>query len=254
MIWIILIVGIFLLVKWLNTDTYKSSQEARSNTSSAPQSTFTIPDWEATWKPVAPVKVSGKCGVNVNWTLYEDGQLIITGAGPMHDYLPETVEDGKKVTPWYPYRAVIKSAKVGKGITHLGSWFLACCKNLEEVTLSCRTEKMPWASFCGCEKLQQVVIPNGVKSIGADCFLDCYDLRVVRIPNGVNEIRDGAFSGCRSLVSINLPESITDIDGFAFAHCPNLKQIRIPRGTSYIHKDAFFNSGINIPPRGYGGM
>lgn len=212
-----------------------------------------ITDWEKNWNPSAPVKASGKCGANVNWTLYTDGQLTITGTGAMYDYKDEITDNGKKVTPWYPYRMAIKSAKVGKGITYLGDWTFGYCKNLEDVTLSCTSETMPWFGFFECEKLQHIVVPYGVKRIRSNCFLDCYSLRTVHLPNGVNEIGGCAFSGCRSLTSINLPESITDIDGYAFAHCPNLRQIRIPRGTSYIAAKAFYNSGVNVPPRGTGG-
>ena len=257
---ILIIIAIIAMVAYifLKKDNGNSSAErshgARQNAATAPQKAPPARDWEATWQPSAPLKASGKCGANVNWALYEDGQLIITGSGQMYDYYPTTMEDGKKVTPWYQYRMMIKSAKVGKGITYLGDWVLAYCKNLEDVTLSCTTETMPWGGFFECEKLQQIVVPNGVKRIRSECFLDCPSLRVVRLPNGVNEIGDSAFSGCSSLVSINLPESLTDIDGYAFAHCPNLRQIRIPRGTSYIHKNAFYNSGVNVPPRGYGAM
>lgn len=251
---IIAVVAYIFLKKDNSSSSAGSSQGTHQNAAPRPQAAPPVREWEATWQPSAPRKASGKCGANVSWALYEDGQLIITGNGPMYDYKPETMDDGKKVTPWFPYRMSIKSAKVGKGITYLGDWVFAYCKNLEDVSLSCTTETMPWGGFFECEKLQQIVVPNGVKRIRSDCFLDCPALRMVRLPNGVNEIGESAFSGCRSLVSINLPESLTDIDGYAFAHCPSLRQIRIPRGTSYIHKNAFYNSGVNIPPRGYGAM
>ena len=251
---VIAVVAYVLLKKDNNASTGKHQQGNHNAATSAPQKKMPVQSWEATWQPSAPVMASGKCGANVNWALYENGELIITGNGPMYDYYPATMEDGKKVTPWYRHRMAIKSAKVGRGITYLGDWVFAYCKNLEDVTLSCTTETMPWGGFFDCAKLQHIVVPNGVKRIRSDCFLDCSSLFMVRLPNGVNEIGDSAFSGCRSLQSINLPESLTDIDGYAFAHCPSLRQIRIPRGTSYIHKNAFYNSGVNIPPRGYGAM
>lgn len=250
---IFIIITILAIVAYyfLNIGKEKPSSGNYPASPSVPQSPPPVPDWEATWHPTSPVKASGKCGANVNWAFYEDGQLIITGNGPMYDYYPETmVDDGHKVTPWYPYRMSIKSAKVGKGITYLGDWVFAYCENLENVTLSCSSETMPWGGFYECEKLQEIDIPSSVKRIRSDCFTDCLSFQTVQLPYGIREIGDSAFSGCRSLTTVTLPESIVNIEEYSFAHCPNLKHIRIPRSTAYISKKAFFNSGVNIPPRG----
>lgn len=244
---IVIVIGAVLFLKMNNSEHKmqdKSIDKSKRNEFSA------IPDWEATWRPTTPVKDSGKCGQNVDWKLYEDGQLIITGSGKMFDYKPETSNNGQNVTPWYQYRMFIRSAKVGKGITYLGDWVFGYCKNLEDVVLSCTTETMPWGGFFECEKLKIILIPNGTKRIRSECFLECTSLSEVKLPYGVNEIGETAFSGCKSLTDINLPESLTDIEGYAFSHCPNLRNIRIPRGTTYIHEKAFYNSGVNVSPRG----
>lgn len=250
---IFIIITILAIVAYyfLNIGKEKPSSGNYPASPSVPQSPPPVPDWEATWHPTCPVKASGKCGANVNWAFYEDGQLIITGNGSMYDYYPDVMVDSShKAAPWCPYRASIKSIKVGKGITDLGDWVFSFCENLEDVSLSCSTRIIPWGCFHACEKLQQIEIPSSVKIIGTYCFEDCYSLQTVKLPYGIKEIGDSAFMGCRNLVNINFPESIVNIDEYSFAHCPNLKHIRIPRSTAYISKKAFFNSGVNIPPRG----
>lgn len=187
---------------------------------------------------------SGICGNNVKWTLYENGQLVISGNGIMSDYLPNTYEDGKKVAPWYFHCSEILSIKIEKGVSHIGKWSFAYCRNLIKVEFEGHLDELPWGSFAFAEKLVDIIIPNGVNRIASEVFLDCHALHSVSLPKGLEEIGEEAFYNCYSLSEINLPNTLTDIDGYAFAFCGQLTRLHIPRNVTYIHEKAFFKSGI----------
>lgn len=190
------------------------------------------------------VIVSGMCGSNVKWVLYENGQLVISGNGSMNDYRPNTYDDGKKVAPWYSHCSNILSIEIKNGISHIGKWSFAYCRNLTKVDFCGLLDEIPWGAFAFAEKLERITIPNGVNRIAADAFMDCHALRSVSLPNGVAEIGESAFYSCYALSEIELPNTLTDIDSYAFAFCGQLTRLRIPRSVIYIHEKAFFKSGV----------
>ncbi len=73
--------------------------------------------------------LGGNCGaegVNLTWTLDEDGVLTIRGAGNMADY----AEGG---APWYAYRHSITAAVIENGVTGIGDYAFAGCDALRDV-------------------------------------------------------------------------------------------------------------------------
>ena len=97
------------------------------------------------------VKSEGTYGENLTWVLYEDGELVIEGAGEITDYTSSISE-----YPWYNYRSSIKKILFSDGITHVGI-----------------------DAFYNCSKLEKVYIPQSVKSIGEDAFYNCSQLKNV---------------------------------------------------------------------------
>lgn len=190
------------------------------------------------------VIAKGSCGNQVNWALFENGELVISGNGAMADYLPNTYDDGKSVAPWHSYYAKIRSIRIEKGVSRIGKWSFAYCRDLIKVTFEGQLSEIPWGAFAFAEKLEQIIIPAGVNRIAADVFMECNLLRSVTLPNGVEEIGENAFYNCYALSEINLPNTLTDIDSYAFAFCGQLTRLRIPRSVTYIHEKAFFKSGI----------
>lgn len=60
------------------------------------------------------VRLAGYVGTNVQWVLYQDGSLKLSGSGDMKDY---TNHGG---APWSEYRHDITSIEIGKDITSIG--------------------------------------------------------------------------------------------------------------------------------------
>lgn len=81
------------------------------------------------------IERSGTCGENLQWTLYEDGQLIISGVGNMKDYL-----QGR--APWYADKKRITALEIQDGVTSIGAW-----------------------AFAGLERLSNVVIADSIASV-----------------------------------------------------------------------------------------
>ncbi len=66
------------------------------------------------------VLASGICGLqgdNLKWTLYDDGELVISGEGEMDWYVPF---NGEKLAPWNDYYDKIKVITLEEGVTSIG--------------------------------------------------------------------------------------------------------------------------------------
>ena len=134
---------------------------------------------------------SGSCGENVTWTYVEESQkLIISGSGPMEDYVNEI------------------SLPISSG--------------------SYASNKVPWKSYI--EKIQVVEINEGVTTIGAGAFSSIKTLASVTIPNSVTSIGGGAFYGpsYKDLNSVTIPSSVTSIGTYAFLR--GLSSINVDEG------------------------
>ena len=162
-----------------------------------------------TWVPYRETLSSGTCGNDLTWTLYEDGELVISGTGAMKDY-------GYDDAPWYSSRSSIKAVTIQQGVTSIGA-----------------------NAFEGCSSLISIEIPDSVTSIGSFAFTACGSLTIIEIPEGVTQILDCTFSGCSSLTSVKLPETVKIIELMAFSGCSSLTSIDIPDGVTGIGYYAF---------------
>ncbi len=71
---------------------------------------------------------SGMCGDNLTWEFYEHTEtLIIGGRGKMDSY--------SSTAPWYNYRSLIRSVKIGSGATSIGKYAFRSCTNLTSVDI-----------------------------------------------------------------------------------------------------------------------
>ena len=142
---------------------------------------------------------NGKCGVNVTWTLNDEGTLTISGTGEMQDY------NDYYLVPWRNYRFDIKNVVVGDGVTSIGD-----------------------VAFFECSSLTSVTIPDSVTSIGDSAFQYCSSLESINISDSLSKIPDSCFSGCSKLTNITLPNRLTSIGDSAFFECSSLIEITIP--------------------------
>ena len=161
---------------------------------------------------------SGTCGTNLTWTLYDTGELVISGTGAMANY-----KNGQ--APWYTNRLKITSAVIGDGVTSIGSDAFYYCIKLETIEIAQTVHFVGSNAFDHCTKLTSVVLPEGVTSISNYAFSGCSSLTSVTIPEGVTSIGGNAFSGCSSLTSVTIPDSVTSIIGYAFYGCTALTNV-----------------------------
>ena len=164
----------------------------------------------------AGVVDSGTCGTNLTWTLYEDGELVIDGAGTMKDYSKFGYNNS---APWYKY-SNINTVTIGDAVTSIGSY-----------------------AFNYCD-LTSVSIGNNVSSIGEWAFYGCDALTSVVIPEGVTDIEKAAFFGCTALTSVVIGENVTSVSSSVFENCTALTSVTIPSSLTYIGDGAFWKCTI----------
>ena len=217
---------------------------------------------------------SGTCGVagdDVQWALYGDGNIIISGNGKMADYELENV-------PWALYKEDITKALIVDGVTRLGNNAFNDCYNMTSVTIYRSLNEFGDDSFSSCGSLNAVkilnleqwckinfstfycnplheaehlylngseitgelVIPNTVVNIGTWAFVNCRGITSVVVPEGVERIGQGSFNNS-SISQISLPSTLTSIGGASFLGCANLSSLSIPNNVTTIDEYAFRN-------------
>ena len=194
------------------------------------------------------VLAEGTCNADgdenrITWTLYEDGEMVISGTGSMADY-------GLMEVPWSVYRPWIKKVTVEANIIHVGANAFAECDNLEEVningqevsTYGLRRSSIAGVTigenaFGGCDSLNSVSM-KGVTEIGASAFEGCSALTNIEIPETVTTIEESAFAET-GLTSVEIPASVTTLEANTFANCEALSTVSIPESVTDISETTF---------------
>lgn len=91
-------------------------------------------------------KAYGRLGSNVTWALDTAGTVHIYGSGAMSDY-------GYGKSPLLNYRADIKAATIGKGVTSVGSCVFYECDALETVAIAASVAAIGDNAFSYCKNL-----------------------------------------------------------------------------------------------------
>ena len=113
---------------------------------------------------------SGTCGDEVNWTLDNNGALVISGTGKMYDY------STSNPPPWNANKESIKTLEIQQGVTSVGN-----------------------SAFNGCTKLVAANLKSDLSTIGTNAFNNCSALASVDLPLKLTSIGSYAFNGCSSL-------------------------------------------------------
>ena len=184
----------------------------------------------------ATIVENGTCGVNLTWTLDDEGTLIISGTGNMPTY------STWKYVPWYSSRLLIKNAIIKQGVTNIGIYAFADCTNLVTITIPDSVTSIEYAAFYDCASLTSITIPDSVTSIGELTFSGCHNITSFIIPDGVKSIEGNTFRDCSKLTSVTIPDSVTSIGSFAFYDCIMLSPVVIPDSVVNIESDVFFNT------------
>lgn len=119
---------------------------------------------EETGDDMEAILLSGECGKDAQFSLYESGLLVITGNGATFNY------DTKNAAPWYDLRDEILTVRIEEGISQIGNQAFRDCGNILEVTLPESLEIIGSNAFIRCASLIEICIPIGVREIGQYAF------------------------------------------------------------------------------------
>ena len=193
---------------------------------------------------------SGKCGDNIDYILYENGILRLSGFGTMNqfEYTPEKLEnDGysSQYTPEYcssPFynHSEIKTVIMTGEITTIGNYAFYRCTGLTSLTFPQSLVLIEDNSFGGCTGLTSITMPHAVRSVGEGAFSGCTGLKSIHIAPSVTSIGNNAFQGCKRLTSVTIPDSVTTIGNHVFYECAALTNITLPNTVTSIGEYAFY--------------
>lgn len=122
---------------------------------------------------------SGKCGKNVEYKLYMDGELCLSGEGETKNY------NSSVKAPWYDYKEQITDINIEEGIETIGNQLFRNCGNVNEIILPNGVTEVGANSFMGCTSLEKIEIPVTIEQIGKYAFWNT-DLSDI-VYNGTNE-------------------------------------------------------------------
>ena len=121
----------------------------------------------------------GSCGPDLEYTLYADGLLEITGSGLMTD------------APWHASYA----------------------KRVGEVSLPSGLLSIWDHAFDGCSYLQSINIPDSVRCIGSYAFSDS-GLTVLELPSSLEALGSRVLAGNKGVRSLVLPGKLRQMGGW----------------------------------------
>ena len=174
---------------------------------------------------------------DVTLTLYDDGELVVSGTGPIeNNYQPLR----------YIFTANIPIEKVviEQGVTAIGNNSFAWMDALCSVEIADSVTSIGSRAFSQCAELTDLALPNGLTFIGDYAFMGCSSLTQITIPDGVSSVSEGTFSNCTNLSSVELPDGVSSIGNFAFRFCMSLKTIDFPSELTLLGDRAFADSGL----------
>lgn len=151
-------------------------------------------------KKLGEIVISGECGSEAEWRLYDSGVLLIAGKGKMADY--EKAEQ----QPWAEYRNNITSVVFDGYITHIGSNGFMDCNNVKYVILPESVSTINWRAFDHCLSMNEIMIPDCVESISWGAFHHCDSLEKIVIGKSLRELDPTAFNACKQVIKISVSD------------------------------------------------
>ena len=190
---------------------------------------------------------SGKCGENIEWTLYSNGTLDILGYGSIYWYS----DIPSQRAPWRQYSSIISTVNVSDGITSICEYMFRDCININLINLPDSINSIGQYAFSGCVSLKSINLPSNITVINDYTFEKCKNLTGIIIPKNVDRIGVSAFEYCSSLKNIVIPDSVSYIGHFAFGSCTNLANYEISNCKLILSPAAFYGctklSSVTIP-------
>ena len=178
----------------------------------------------------AEILISGSCGENITYTLYDTGLLEISGTGPMTSHVWNDVQTG--------FSSYVKRVTISEGVTEIPAYAFEGCRALESARIPNSVASIGSYAFHECTALTDVNIPNGITVIEEGTFETCPSLTDITIPDSVLSLEMGAFNGC-GLTEVTIPKNMKKLGWAAFAHCTELTSVTLPEGLEEIQDICF---------------
>ena len=160
----------------------------------------------------------GKCGDNIEWALYGDGVLELTGSGDMSDIA------STGGAPWYSIRDRITEIHISKDITSISRYAFYKAYNVEKVVFEegSQLKSIGNQAFVKLDSLKEITLPDSVTSTGTYVFAACENLEKVTLPAGMAKVNGRLFNLCTNLKEVYVPETVSSIVNTAFYGCDNV--------------------------------
>ena len=200
----------------------------------------------------------GVCGDDLSWIVDEDCVLTVSGTGDMADW-PNFGDD--------VIGAMIGSAVIGDGVTHIGSETFHACTNMASVSLPASVTSIGDNAFAGAESLSDVSFGGTIDDFAAfNLPIDAMHYALVTASDGsfLNSGYCGeqviwvldedfgltirgtgdmsgwqAFQGNENVTSVVIEDGVTRIEDSAFSGCRGMTSITIPASVTSIGGGAF---------------
>ena len=183
------------------------------------------------------------CGDDLVWTLYEDGEMVISGTGKMSNYTNYGMIRENKA-PWKEHIDKITTLTIEKGVTTIGDSAFIKGKNISKVTIPDGVTYIGEEAFSDCKSLTDITLPESVTSFGGENVFAGCAFTEIKVPSKIQTIPFGTFQNCQNLTTVILPSGLDTIEACAFSRCTALKSINLPSGLRTLGEDVFRESGL----------
>lgn len=206
---------------------------------------------------------------------FEDGTVVISGAGKMEDNVNRLFYDLEKMSSdtnehyWQKIKDNLSEEEYNKLVEVIGEgtalfyWvgsssigYTDVYKSLYNIdrdaydiarnSVKYYTKTFAKTSDYMLYNPKKVIIEDGVTNVSARAFSTCTDIATVDLGNTITEIDDSAFINCKGLTELTIPNSVTKIGAFAISGLAPAADITIPASVTEIGQDAFTNNGGKI--------
>ena len=169
----------------------------------------------------AKVLYEGKTSASssLSWTLYDTGELVISGKGTLAAY------NSTSEVPWYKHRSKITEITVKSGITGIGKYAFYGLNKVEDVSLPDSLQALGMYSFAYCEALEYIELPDDIEGLPTGLFEGCTSLEEIELPSSLESVRSGVFADCVSLVEITFPGKVDSLGAKVFDGCRSLEEV-----------------------------
>lgn len=180
-------------------------------------------------------ETSGYLGDGLLWSL-NAGTLTISKDPEAQSYVHYDMPDYNysERGPWFKdHSSSITSVVIKSGVTKVGNWAFADCRELAKVTFEapCMVREIGEEAFGRCA-ITNITIPDGVTLIDNAAFGECNKLTSIKLPESLRKIGKNVFKNTK-LSSLDIPAGVTDISEGAFGECNSLQTITVEGGYKF---------------------